>query len=116
MKKVYIRLDEEKVLREGKYDLGKIKSVIDDLFLSRDLKKTEEGFYEQTHEQGDFEKMWGINISLGNQAWFRENVAEWKWFNSDEKDDPDNYVVEDIIESWTRVRGFRFEAAKQQSL
>lgn len=92
MLKMWIELDEEKILAEKKYDLASIHRVIKDSCASRGIYADKEGFYVG----GTFGKFGGLILGLSKEEWFMDNVKQWLWYNSDESDDPNSFVVEDI--------------------
>ncbi len=45
MMKMHIEMDENKILRDGKYDIGKINSYLDKAFAKRDMTKDSDDWY-----------------------------------------------------------------------
>ena len=95
MMKMLIKFDEQKVEREGKYDLEKMNKVIDKEFLDMGVTKDENGVYVN----GDFESFGSMIFALKKLDWFVENVSEWLWYDSGfiSNPTPDEYIVEDLI-------------------
>ena len=92
MLKMLIELDENKILSEKKYDLDSIKKVINDSCSARGIYMDDKGFYVG----GTFGKFGGLILGLSKEEWFMENVSKWLWYNSDESDNPEDFIVEDI--------------------
>ena len=99
MIKMQIILDEDKILREKKYSLEKIQTTLDDYFINQlHLLKGDDGFYIGSGAKGDFGNFGLAMWTLGKKAWFLENVETWLYFNSEDSDDPDDFVIEDFKE------------------
>ncbi len=97
MIKMQIIMDESKVLREKKYSLSKIYGTLDRFFLDNlHLAKGEDGFYLGSGAKTDFGNFGRAMWTLSKKAWFLENVKTWLYFNSDDSDDPDDFVIEDF--------------------
>ena len=96
MLKLQILMDEEKVLDEGKYELGDMYSIIDQLFAKFGFPKADDGFYLEKGAPDDFAHFWSIIWALKDQPWFLPNVKSWLWFNSDDNDNPADFDVEDL--------------------
>ena len=92
-----IILDEEKILQEKKYSLEKIQATLDDYFINQlHILKGEDGFYIGSGAKGDFGNFGLAMWTLGKKAWFMDNVKTWLYFNSEDSDDPNDFVVEDF--------------------
>jgi hypothetical protein len=97
MIKMQIKMDEKKIQREGHYSLQKIYGTLDDYFVNRlNTKKEGNGFYVGTDSPSDFGNFGLAMVTLGKKPWFMENVDTWLYFNSDDSEDPEDYVVEDF--------------------
>ena len=97
MIKMQIIMDEEKILREKKYSLATISDTLDRFFLENlHLAKGADGFYLGSGAKTDFGNFGRAMWTLGKKAWFIENVETWLYFNSDDSDDPDDYIIEDF--------------------
>lgn len=77
---IKIVMDEEKILREGKYTLEEIYKNIDYLAEFSRMKKIDKFYYVSKNDTpsdlGCF--VWS---NLEEQDWFIENVKEWLWFD-----------------------------------
>ena len=60
------------------------------------LQKGEDGFYLGSGAKGDFGNFGLAMWTLGKKAWFMDNVMTWLYFNSEDSDDPDDFVIEDF--------------------
>ena len=99
MIKMQIIMDDEKILREKKYSLTKIQSTLDDYFINQlKISKGQDGFYMGSGAKGDFGNFGLAMWTLGKKAWFMENVKTWLYFNSEDSDDPNDFVIEDFKE------------------
>jgi len=106
MIKMQIIIDEKKVLREKKYSLAKIYETLDRFFLENlCLKKGEDGFYLGSGAKTDFGNFGRAMWTLSKKSWFLDNVDTWLYFNSDDSDDPNDFVVEDFKDYCLRKYG-----------
>ena len=80
---IKIVMDEEKILREGKYTLEEIYKNIDDLAEFSRMKKIDKFYYVSKNDTpsdlGCF--VWS---NLEEQDWFIDNVKEWLWLDKEE--------------------------------
>ena len=97
MIKMQIIMDEGKILHEKKYSLDRINETLDRFFLDNlHLQKGEDGFYLGSGAKSDFSSFARVMWTLGKKPWFLENVETWLYFNSDDSDDPNDFVIEDF--------------------
>jgi hypothetical protein len=90
-------MDEDKILRERKYDLAKVNAALDNFFLNTlHLRKGEDGFYLGSNAKTDFGNFGRAVWVLKKKAWFLDNVKTWLYFNSEDSDDPNDFVIEDF--------------------
>ena len=80
-----IVLDEEKILKEGKYDLEKMYALIDEVALETGLIKIDKHTY---HCKGNEKDLACLGIFLYKNLircdWFTLNVKEWYWLSEKE--------------------------------
>ena len=80
---IKIVMDEEKIIREGKYTLEEIYKNIDDLAEFSRMKKIDKFYYVSKNDSpsdlGCF--VWS---NLEEQDWFIENLKEWLWLDKDD--------------------------------
>ena len=92
-------MDEQKILREKQYNLEKIYETLDKFFIDNlGLLKGEDGFYLGSGAKTDFGNFGRAMWTLGKKEWFLENVDIWLYYNSDDSDDPADFVIEDFKE------------------
>ena len=80
---IKIVMDEEKIIREGKYTLEEIYKNIDDLAEFSRMKKIDKFYYVSKNDSpsdlGCF--VWS---NLEEQDWFIDIVKEWLWLDKEE--------------------------------
>ncbi len=81
MMKMFIELDENKILGEGKYDLNKINAYIDSAFVKRKMKKDNKNWYIN----GNFTTCGSLILTLSQKDWFIDNVKQWLWYDADDE-------------------------------
>lgn len=93
LKSVRIVLDEEKILREGKYKLEDLYAYLDEIAKKAHLKKQDKFTYiaERSEEDMSHLAIFTINHAIDNEAITR-NVKEWYWLK-------DGVITTDVIES-----------------
>jgi hypothetical protein len=99
MVKIQIIMDEDKILREKKYNLSDLLYSLD-RFMVDGLKfvKGDKGFYLGTEAQSDYANC-GVAMSrLGREDWFLGNVKTWLFYINDDHGGPDDFIVEDMKE------------------
>jgi len=73
---VKIVMDEEKILREDKYDLDDMYKVIDEIAEATNMKKLNKYYYISKYNK--VENLGAFTVfSLSDKDWFMENVKEW---------------------------------------
>ncbi len=80
-----IVLDEEKILRENKYDLNKMYELIDEIATESGLIKIDKYIYHCKGNDKDLACL-GIFVlhHLVEYDWFTLNVKEWDWISEKE--------------------------------
>ncbi|MDR1292185.1 MAG: hypothetical protein LBJ91_02150 [Clostridiales Family XIII bacterium] len=97
MIKMQILMDEPKILREKRYDLSAIYKALDDFFVGHlHLIKRDGGFYVGRGSKNDFGNFGRAMWTLQKHPWFIDNVDTWLYFNSEDSDDPNDFVIEDF--------------------
>ena len=78
-------LDEEKILKEDKYDLNKMYEIIEEMANQCGLIKIDKNTY---HCKGDREDLARLGVFLYDglieRDWFTLNVKEWEWLSEKE--------------------------------
>jgi hypothetical protein len=99
MIKMQIKMNEKKINDEGRYSLSKIYGALDEYFVGRlSVKKGSDGFYVGTGSPKDFGNFGLAMVTLGKKDWFMDNVETWLYYNSEDSDNPEDFVVEDFKE------------------
>jgi hypothetical protein len=97
MIKMQIIMDDEKIRRDGRYNPLKIQKALDDFFLNKlHVRKGDDGFYLGTGTKSDFGNFGLAMWTLGKKSWFMDNVKTWLYFNSEDSDDPNDFIIEDF--------------------
>jgi len=80
---IKIVMDEEKILKEDKYDLDKIYQAIDEIAEFAKMKKIDKYYYVSINDTpsalGCF-----IFTNLGRSNWFMDNVKDVVWYDKDD--------------------------------
>lgn len=79
MMKMKITMNENRIIKEKKYDVSKIYAYLDKLFQKRGMVK-KDGWYIN----GSFTACGAVIINLTSKDWFMENVDEWLWYDEDD--------------------------------
>ena len=91
-----IVMDEDKIRREGKYDLDKLYQNIDELAEYAGLIKKNKYTYDCQGNEKDLAALAIFNFhKLVEEEWFTKNVKEWIWINKKEGN-------EDLIEHFKK--------------
>lgn len=98
MLKIEIEMNEEKVLKEGKYDLNKMYEIIDGAFVRYGIVKLDKGIYRDNGSNKDWANMWVVIFTLTEIDWFINNVSKLMWYNSDYSTDENDFAVEDVLQ------------------
>lgn len=96
LKSVRIVLDEEKILREGKYKLEDLYAYLDEIAKEAKLHKQDKFTYYADKNENDMARIgiFTINRAIENEAITR-NVKEWYWLK-------DGVITTDVIQSAKR--------------
>ena len=80
-------LDEEKILREKKYDLEKMYQTIDKIAKRSGMIKIDKNTYHCEGDENDLGCLGlFIHCNLLECDWFIRNVKEWQWISEREGD------------------------------
>ena len=101
MRSVRIVLDEEKVLREGKYKLDELYAYLDEIAKEAELTKQDKQNYLSMDDEDDLARIgiFTINNAIENEA-ITKNVKEWWWLQDGE---PYLNVIENLKEKGVGV-------------
>ena len=78
--KMFIELDENKILKEEKYSLEKINSFISNAFDKRNMTQDSDGWYSN----GTFASCGSLALILSSKDWFMDNVQKWLWYDDED--------------------------------
>lgn len=94
---VEIIMDDEKIKRDGVYDLNDVHHIIDDLFINRKGLRKEGNFYIDDNPYDSAGVGMACIFILARKQWFRDNVKEMRWYRDIRHYGLDHdYHVEDI--------------------
>ena len=78
--KIKLVMDDEKIIRDGIYDLDSIHSIIDDLLIKRKGLRKDGNFYIDDNPSDSAGVGMACIFILAGKKWFRENVKELFWY------------------------------------
>lgn len=78
MMKMLVSLDEEKITREGKYDINKMNDYLNNAFEKRGMKKDKNNWFVN----GNFTTCGSLVLKLSQKPWFMDNLLEWLWYDT----------------------------------
>lgn len=85
MMKMLVEMDEDKIYREGRYDMDKINSHLGKLFSKRGMTKDEDNWYVN----GNFTTCGSLIIKLSSADWFMDNIKQWLWYDTEDRSTED---------------------------
>ena len=80
MMKMFVELDENKILKEGKYNLSKMNLFISSAFAKRNMMLDSDGWYSN----GTFASCGSLALILSSKDWFMTNVQKWLWYDDED--------------------------------
>lgn len=106
MLKLEIKLDEDKIIEDHKYKVESIYQALEQSFakyqLRKEVKPDGTMFFYGNGRSKDYGAFGCIITSLRDKAWFMDYVTKWVWYNSDDGDNEEDFVVEDVLYHYTR--------------
>lgn len=107
--KIKLVMDDEKIIRDGIYDLDSIHSIIDDLLIKRKGLRKDGNFYIDDNPSDSAGVGMACIFILAGKKWFRENVKELFWYQDISHYKLDHrYNVENakeiVIDTWEEER------------
>lgn len=80
-----IVLDEERIMKEGKYNIEELCKEIDEMAENAGLIKKDKLLYMCKGDEKDLARLGIFNYkNLSKKEWFTKNVKEWIWLNNNE--------------------------------
>lgn len=108
MLKMMICMDCNKVNIGKKYSIDAIHSTIDSMFEKLELlcqeKTPELRVYRGNGDAKDYGRFGRIVNILKRQEWFMDNVAQWRLYDSDDSDNPQDFNEEDLLIHYQKKR------------
>lgn len=101
--KIEIEMDDEKIIKEGKYVLDSIYDAIRRWFKEEDIQEVKGDSHTLTFigtnvGKDDFGRMGLVEVSLAEAEWFKPYVKKMLWYNRDYGKD----YVENVIEEFRK--------------
>ncbi len=90
MMKMLIKLDEERIKAEGKYDLADMWRKIDEQFekaCTKELQPDGAALYSGDPNSDYFTCISLAYIRLSEQEWFAKYCSKWIWYDNDDDED-----------------------------
>ena len=100
MIKMIIKMDEEKICTSDQYTIEQVYQALDRIFSDKGMDRTDtdRGIEYGGHDRPtDFAYFGKIMLGLKDQPWFMDTVQMWLYCNSDDSDDPENFIEEDLL-------------------
>lgn len=105
MLKLEIKLDDPKILADGRYQIESIYEILEQVFADCGLRQVKNSDGTMVIYGGgdpqDYGAFGGIITSLKEKPWFINYVMKWIWYNSDDCDSEDDFAVEDVLSHYT---------------
>lgn len=104
MLKMEIRMNDEKIKAENRYNLEKVYAIINQAFNQMGYFKKKSGentlVYYDNGEKRDYACFGKLVIALKKQEWFMNNVAVWKLYENVDESNPLNISEEDLLKHY----------------
>ena len=101
MLKMMIRMNENKITAEKKYQLDGIYATLHNTFQQLGFSRVEDAsgalVYRDCGREQDFSLFGKIVNTLKKQTWFMDNVSAWRFYDSDDADTYDDFNEEDLL-------------------
>lgn len=111
MLKMVICMDDKKITAENKYHLNGIYSTLNDTFQTAGLSRIDDGsgalVFRDCGRPKDFSLFGRIVNTLKRQAWFMDNVSVWRFCDSDDSDNPEDFNEEDLLSHYKKKAAMR---------
>lgn len=111
MLKMLICMNQDKINAEGKYNLDNIHETINTLFLNLGLSSMRntsgQWVYRDNGDMRDYGRFGRVVNTLKRQAWFMDNVETWRFYDSDDSDNPEDFNEEDLLSHYQKKQIMR---------
>lgn len=105
MLKLEIRLNENKIRKEGKYTTECLNQTLISAFEEEQLDCRKESDGTLVFVGRGLAKDYGcfgmLITALKREMWFMNYVEKWIWYNSDDGESEDDFAVEDVLLFYT---------------
>lgn len=106
MLKLEIKMDENKIVADQRYQVESIYQALEQAFSRYRLNQTQEPdgtlCFTGNGNPKDYGAFGCIITSLKEKVWFMEYVTKWIWYNSDDGENEEDFVVEDVLYHYTK--------------
>lgn len=106
MLKLEIKLNEDKINSEKKYHTAQIYQRLEQAFgryqLHKEIEPDGTIVFLGSGNPKDYGAFGCIITSLKEKAWFMDYVIKWIWYNSDDGENENDFVVEDVLYHYTK--------------
>ncbi|MBR6694821.1 MAG: hypothetical protein IKL70_00205 [Oscillospiraceae bacterium] len=109
MMKVEIELDEQKIIDDGKYVPESILECLDDAFVRNGQQILEAQGFRRVYRDGgntekDFAVLGRIVMDFSKEDFFLPYANKILWYDSDDKEDENDFDVEDFLPKLLKYR------------
>ena len=106
MLKLEMKLNDNRILQAAKYQPDSIHNAVDKAFSKYQFKREvlSDGTicYYSNGRSKDYGAFGRLITTLKDKEWFLPYLDKWLWYNSDDSDNENDYVVEDILYHYTK--------------
>jgi len=106
MLKLEMKLNSTQILQEAKYQPDSILNAVDKAFskyqFKREIMADGTLCYYGNGRPKDYGTFGRLIATLKDKEWFLPYLDKWLWYNSDDSDNENDYVVEDILYHYTK--------------
>lgn len=106
MLKLEMKLNDNRILQAAKYQPDSIHNAVDKAFSKYQFKREvlSDGTicYYGNGRSKDYGAFGRLITTLKDKEWFLPYLDKWLWYNSDDSDNENDYVVEDILYHYTK--------------
>ncbi len=92
--KMVIEFDEEKIKKEGRYDLHKLYANLRKSFEGAGLKTVTDGVFVDNGNEEDLNEFMALASVFSKIDWFTSAIKRWDWFQEDMEE------AEDLIKTF----------------
>ena len=100
MIKMIIRMNNDRIIDQGKYSVEQLYAAIDRIFVNKGMSRvdTDRGVeYIGPGKSTDFAYFGKIMLGLKDQAWFMDNAEEWLYCDNEDSEDVSVFNEENLL-------------------